>query len=372
MQNATRKRKKGKRGRRRPRASLTSNRTLPVRTTRAPVSTGQVVKSSAPLQSIRFRHREFITDVVTLAVPVSWEYTQSIAINPGLESSCPWLARLGVAFEKYRFHDLRFHYVPTCPSTFSGYVLMAPDYDSKDDNSLLTKGDLLAFGDSGRASIWQSFTVHCTHKNYAHPVERYLRHNAITGAHDIKTYDVCNLEVRVGGTGQVSYSVGEIWIEYDVELITPQLNHDQVDSVNAEFTPTANDNPFQGADFQNNTLGYVVTGSTPLLKNRFEIDRFEGGKQLINMLVTGTGLASGASCYNPQLFNAVGNDTIDVQTITGNAGGTVANITSYISMDPDADRTQPLEFGWQGLSAGTMSAIELVASQLNHAVSVPI
>lgn len=51
-------------------------------------------------------------------------------------------------------------------------------------------------------------------------IQRYVRTQALAANLDIKTYDVGNLNVAAQGIS-VTSAVGELWVEYDIELITP-------------------------------------------------------------------------------------------------------------------------------------------------------
>jgi hypothetical protein len=172
-----------------------------------------------PLKQIRLRHREFVGNVsgsTTFA-------TSGLFVNPGLDVSCPWLSILAGAFETYRWNKLSFHYVPSCATSTAGAIFIAPDYDPSDDNTHLTKGDFLSFQDAVRAPPWQAVECMCTPSNLHNRKTHYVRHSGDVG--EIRTFDALRLWFGKE-TPAVDTTIGELWIEYDVTLFTPQKQTD--------------------------------------------------------------------------------------------------------------------------------------------------
>jgi hypothetical protein len=50
-------------------------------------------------------------------------------INPGLANAFPWLSTIASNYQSFRFHYLRFVYVPACPTTTAGTAFLYLDYN---------------------------------------------------------------------------------------------------------------------------------------------------------------------------------------------------------------------------------------------------
>lgn len=130
-------------------------------------------------------------------------------INPGLMTTFPWLSNIAGSFDRYMFKRLVFRYKPTCPTTTTGQVVFAWDYDALDpiprDNREMCQETFWK-----AISPWQSgtFSIPGINKNL------YTRGGVIAGS-DLKTYDVGQLFISVDVDAD---NVGYIEAEYDVVL----------------------------------------------------------------------------------------------------------------------------------------------------------
>lgn len=50
-------------------------------------------------------------------------------INPGLATAFPWLAGIAANYQSFRFHYLRYVWVPSCPTTTAGSAFLYLDYN---------------------------------------------------------------------------------------------------------------------------------------------------------------------------------------------------------------------------------------------------
>jgi len=162
-------------------------------------------------------HREFIADVSGSVAYASTGY----AVNPGDPTTFPWLAAIARNYESYRFKSLTFEYRTTASSLTKGSVMMALDYDAS-DSAPADKCKLMAYAGATRSAPW-------TESNFrARPVDlvkfakdRYVRIPGLSIV-DIKTYDVANLFIATQGM-EDALEVGELYVNYTIELQTPQL-----------------------------------------------------------------------------------------------------------------------------------------------------
>jgi hypothetical protein len=72
-------------------------------------------------------------------------------INPGLVSSFPWLSGIASGFQAFRFHSLRFLWVPTAPTTLAGTAFLYIDYNFNSSSpTTLLQVDVTAGSCSGQ------------------------------------------------------------------------------------------------------------------------------------------------------------------------------------------------------------------------------
>lgn len=161
-------------------------------------------------------HRELVMSVVG---SVSFAVMRTLALNPGLIATFPWLATQAIGWEKYRFNSLRFCYYTRTGATTPGSVLLAPDYDAA-DSPPLSEAAASAYTDVSEDAPWKNITCELTKKHMG-AGERYIRSGPLAPNLDIKTYDVGQLFLCCLDGTAVPW--GKLWVEYDVVLSSPQL-----------------------------------------------------------------------------------------------------------------------------------------------------
>lgn len=164
------------------------------------------------------RHREYISEI---AGSVAFTCTP-VAINPGLSSSMPWLSRIANNFESYNFRSLRFAFETEAASTAIGNVILAVDYDAT-DAAPTTKTQALSYRAAVRSSPW----VPCVHTSLREDLSKRktyrVRSATIPANTDLGLFDVGTLHVITTGMASAA-NVGELWVEYDIVLMTPKTN----------------------------------------------------------------------------------------------------------------------------------------------------
>jgi len=167
---------------------------------------------------IRVRHREYIADTT---VTVAFACTQ-YQINPGLVQLFPWLSSIARNYESYKFHDLRFFTETSAPTSSGGTVMLAVDYDAA-DAAPTSKLQLMSYHGAIRSPPWAESVFRCDKQDLTKfGVQRYIRSISLSSNLDIKTYDVGTLNyASQGSTSGSTYTAGELYVEYDIELMTP-------------------------------------------------------------------------------------------------------------------------------------------------------
>jgi len=190
----------------------------------APAAVGRSNRMSSPAVSslsssdgrIRVSHREYIGEVTGQASFTAVSY----AVNPGLSAVFAWLSNLAQNYESYLALALSFEFETQCSTSTAGSIQMAMDYDAA-DSAPATKQALMSYHNAVRAPVWGECRFICDSQDLRKfGSQRFIRTAALAANQDIKTYDIGNLIVATsGGSGTV---VGELYVRYSFELMTPQ------------------------------------------------------------------------------------------------------------------------------------------------------
>jgi hypothetical protein len=192
-------------------------------------------------------------------------------------------------------------------SSTDGVIAICPDYDAADDDGSLEKRELLAFEDSVRSNLWSKVTCRCSPSNLNKYKERFTRHGALSSNLDIKLYDAVKMHYLLSDDKADGTLLGEIWVEYSIDLFTPQLTLEAAITSQAfRLTPSCTTSKI--FDPVGLSLGNLVT------EGIIDLDNGEGqvmkilraGTYLLNVQIDGLGEDP---VYNPVLDSDTG-DTI--------------------------------------------------------------
>lgn len=178
------------------------------------------------MRNLSVSHREYVTDINSNGTGTQ---TLEFEVNPGLPVAFPWLSTLANSFETYVFTKLQYIFVPTLSTNTNGAVAICPDYDAADDNSTKSKTELMSFQDSIRGNLWSGMTMSCTSSNLHKQKQFFVRSADLTNNLDIKMYDVLRLFVVISDALADGEILGELWVDYTIQLQTPQLNSILID-----------------------------------------------------------------------------------------------------------------------------------------------
>jgi hypothetical protein len=272
-------------------ANVTKSDLAVTRTVSAPVAQAKVARQQKPRFEARLngdvmiRHREYLQDV---SGSVAFAAT-TVNVNPGL--SLPWLSSIAPRWESYRFDRLRFCFETEAPTTATGTLLLSVDYDAS-DAAPTSKQQAMAYRSSVRSAPWSN----CCHDSAKEDLHKrltyFVRAGALAANQDIKLYDVANLFVCTQGQASTA-TIGELYAEYDVLLLTPQLSDVAVgQSFYAQWTNAAATNaaPFGNTMVGNLRASLASTGTTTSVTTITFTAPWSG---LVNAQIQGTGLNSG-------------------------------------------------------------------------------
>jgi hypothetical protein len=177
---------------------------------------GKPMFLKAGADSTRIRHRELLTNVTG---SVNFTVASSIALNPGLPTSFPWLATQAQGWEKYQFQKLDFCYYTRTGSNIPGSVQLVPDYDAS-DAAPASEIIASAYADVEEDAPWKDICCKLD-VNCLRDQKLYIRTGGLSANQDIKTYDVGNMFLTT--TDGTAVAWGKLWVEYDIILYNPQL-----------------------------------------------------------------------------------------------------------------------------------------------------
>jgi len=172
---------------------------------------------------IIIRHREFVGKVLG---SVYWAITKRFTLNPGLPESFPWLSIQAQGWERYRFRRLAYRYITRVGSQTAGSVMMVPEYDVSDGDPV-SEEVACSYQNAMEFVAWRDTVCHLDVKalNAVSPGGKFIRANALAEGVDLTLYDSGRMLFGASDTavGSAGSQLGKIWVEYEVELITPQM-----------------------------------------------------------------------------------------------------------------------------------------------------
>lgn len=287
----------------------------------APVARGRIAITGKPEIQMSggktiVRNREYWTDVTT---SVSFS-NKAEFISPTNSTVFPWLSSVAANYEMYKFKKLKFIYESFCSTSTSGSVIMAIDYDSADTQPA-NKQQLLAYEGAVRTVPWSEATCTATRQKEVNK-ERYVNPGTTVVANtDNRLFYLGFINLALVNCGTTGVGVGEVHVEYEIELMVPQLQFAQA----ALSSGAAVANAGATAALP---LGTTVTNSGIVVVDN------NGTNNTISVTKPGTYLldlvAVGASAMGAAAASVLGNATISILNNNNSATKTDASIYADI------------------------------------------
>lgn len=215
--------------------------------TQAPVSAGSIRKLPRPVVTntpggVYVKNRELFHDIeaTTTALEV-----KSIFINPGM-GNFRWLRDIAGRFEKYRFKKLSFLYAPACSTAENGKVILAVDYDPK-DAAPTDLGMIMSYEGATRTNMWLAAEMKCRSSS-----EFRVNRSGTNSTVNTRVTDHGVLHIATAGNSGIE--PGEVYVDYEVEFIIPQMRIDGTSEIGVT-------NPTPAAPYSVNSDGVVVKDS---------------------------------------------------------------------------------------------------------------
>jgi len=146
--------------------------------------------------------------------------TVTFACNPGLSNLFAWLSGQALFYQEYTVKRLKFCYETEKAKTLSGKVMFAFLQDSSDP-APASKQEMLENLLKAANAIYEPFCLPISMTNFpALGKSRFIRSGVLAANLDVKTYDIGQLVVATQGCADTT-AIGELYIEYEIELRTP-------------------------------------------------------------------------------------------------------------------------------------------------------
>lgn len=291
------------------------------------VSQGRAARISSRGDGVSITHREYIDDLTCQAV---FNVGYTLALNPGITSTFPWLGLMANNYEFYRFKQLSFEYHPMVGSSVSGSIMMAVELDVSDatpDN----KQKFMTFRNVVQGPVWAPLKLNVPAADLHRFAERlFTRPQAVPSNNDSKTYDIGNLHIATdGGT---TIKTGSLYATYVVELSSAHVPNSYPWDFSGNLKTNGNSTkaaPLAIAIAQNGNP------ANPVIRTKSNTEFYLGtGEYLVNLGITGTGMLASAMTTILAISSGAGVIS-DYTTITNNAQ-TVTNVLGKIAISAPA------------------------------------
>lgn len=349
----------------------------------APTSIGTTVVSGGPKQisghdSVTVIHRELISSITRDSAIPGFRVAQRFPINPGLPQSFPWLSAQAVNWDQYSIKSLRYEYVPSCPTTAPGQILLIPEYDPTDQYPV-TEADALNNYGCVSAPVWSSCVMNMDPSAMRGTFNRkFIRSDRKAG--DLRTFDSGQLFVATTDTSNefsTSLGLGKLYAVYEITLCVAQKRIN-VPNIPTETTifETTSPQTYSGAPlwrtvstpikYNNLNIQYDPASFSWLLPNgSYRIDYFMSLSYVVGVsagdntylasdIFLGSGSADSASAKNvftlPTPYASTGPQEV---TLSGSLVLSVQDVTQYFS----------LKF-WNGSTVGGSTSVTTTVTKV--------
>lgn len=194
-------------------------------TINAPVSTGTSMHHTEPVMTPlpfgqRVSHAELIGDMPSYVDKFA---TVIYAINPGLAATFPWLSTLAAKYQQYRFRKLRAWFITRCSTDTAGSIMIAPGYVPSNGDPK-SETELAAYEGATEGVAWGNmFTDLLPQLMHTTGAANFVRTGYVASALDL--FDVAKLFFASVGFAAEAIT-GKLWLEYEVDLLTPTIRSD--------------------------------------------------------------------------------------------------------------------------------------------------
>lgn len=241
-----------------PKYKVTKNSLAPGKV----VTGNKVPKFTTKGRANIFVHREFLTDVIAAdeeeGGPREFKIN-SYPINPGIDTTFPWLSQIAANYEQYKIHGMVFEFRSSYSDTVVGSetsgtlgsIIMATEYNS-DRPVFQSKAEMEnhEYSVSGRPADSFLHPIECANKESPFKV-MYIRSHGENDEKSLTLTDLGRFSIASDGIAVAGDKLGELWVTYHVEFLKPKMNAPSAD----ESDPTV---------FYHTPVGTLCTAQFPM------------------------------------------------------------------------------------------------------------
>lgn len=165
---------------------------------------------------------EYLSDITTSGT-AGFTVAQSIALNPGLAVSFPWLSQLAQNFEEYEWlgciFEVRSALSEGNSTNPNGTVIIATQYNPYNaDFNNKAQMENYDYAQSDKFTNTQFHGVECDPtKNHGSAILQ-VRSGAVPTGQDLRDFDLCTVNVATNTASTTAQNVAELWVHYKIRL----------------------------------------------------------------------------------------------------------------------------------------------------------
>lgn len=172
--------------------------------------------------AMRVRHTELIDGAISGSS--AFAVLRSIALNPGVPESFPWLSQQANLYSQYEFLGLTYTYKPTIGTGQAGAFMLAFNYDAG-DLPPASEIAMMDFDDAKQGVSWSPISLSgsaASMREGARSARKFTRRTPIPPGVSPQLYDAGNFYFASNNFPAPTIS-GKLTVTYDVLLYKPQL-----------------------------------------------------------------------------------------------------------------------------------------------------
>jgi hypothetical protein len=217
-----------------------------------------VFKSNNRLES----RTELIGDI-TVANQPAFNMAFNQSVNPANPVLFPWLSKIAINYDKYRFRKLQFHYKKQvseyATAGTKGLVYMTFDYDATDPTPTTVKGMANQTTKCESMASQNSFLTCRPYELHANSNAKFVREGALPPQASLLDYDCGQLWVATDGVPE-NGKIGQLWVTYECEFSLPTYELEHTLPVNRKVYEILK-SPFANYGQQVEHFQYMVFGN---------------------------------------------------------------------------------------------------------------
>lgn len=175
----------------------------------------QIISTS---KGIIVKNYEFCRRVTGSDLSASMFY---LTMNPGNNSTFPWLSVLAAGYEKFKIHKLKAHYIHTCAATQNGQYCMYFDYDAR-DTRLTDIDQAMQNYDRANGAIYTDKTLKYK-KSLESMKSYYIQKSTTPSASWVVDETPAKLNMLTSNATDDLF-IGNLFLEYEIELEVPAID----------------------------------------------------------------------------------------------------------------------------------------------------